>query len=185
MSASFQNWFGDSQVRDAQGNPLVVYHGTSKSFDKFNINADRNMMMFRDSQGFYFTKDPRDASAYTEDSETGDPADGANVLPVYLKMTNPFRVKSGDIDNHPAYISPERRAKLEAQGYDGIDYADGLELVVFRPEQIKSATGNNGNFDPANPSILKQDAPAKPSPGHIEAMKREKVLNRLLECLSG
>jgi hypothetical protein len=38
---------------------------------------------------------------------------------------------------------------------------------------------------PADVRPLKQDAPAKPSAGHIEAMKREKVLNRLLECLSG
>lgn len=30
--------------------------------------------------------------------------------------------------------------------------------VVFDPEQIKSATNNNGAFDPANPSILNQSA---------------------------
>lgn len=27
------------------------------------------------------------------------------------------------------------------------------QIVAFRPEQIKSATGNNGNFDPTNPDI--------------------------------
>lgn len=40
-------------------------------------------------------------------------------------------------------------------GYDGIIFRrdDDKMLVAFRPEQIKSATGNNGQFDPNNPDI--------------------------------
>lgn len=150
---AFKRWFGDSKVVDAEGKPLVVYHGTTKDFARFDISAERNMTMFRDAQGFYFTSDPDDASAYTEDRETGDPAEGANTMPAYLSMQSPMRVEAGDMDNHPAYISAARRAKLEEQGYDGIIYADGVEYVVFHPEQVKSATGNAGTFDPANPDI--------------------------------
>lgn len=152
----FRNWFGDSKVVDTDGKPLVVYHGTAKDFSRFDIKAERNMAAFRDAQGFYFTSDPRDASAYTEDRETGDPADGANLMPTYLRIDNPLRVAADDIDNHPAYISEKRRAALEAEGYDGIIYADGVEFVVFRPEQIKSAIGNRGTFDPNDPNILHQ-----------------------------
>lgn len=56
--------------------------------------------------------------------------------------------------------------ELKAQGYDGIVYKnthDGTSLenkmreddawIVFDPEQIKSATTNNGNFDSSNPDI--------------------------------
>jgi len=34
---NFWRWFGDSKVVDEQGRPLVVYHGTSFSFDIFRI----------------------------------------------------------------------------------------------------------------------------------------------------
>src|SRR3546814_13092979 len=33
-----------------------------------------------------------------------------------------------------------------------------LHSVTFRPEQVKSATGNRGTFDPGNPSILESRA---------------------------
>ena len=55
---------------------------------------------------------------------------------------------------------------LEDAGYDGIVYRNRVEgepadsYAVFRPEQIKSATGNRGTFDPADPSILRQRAEA-------------------------
>lgn len=51
---------------------------------------------------------------------------------------------------------------IEAAGYDGVIYEntghdegeDGSDsYIVFEPEQIKSAFGNNGNFDVANPDI--------------------------------
>lgn len=32
---AFRAWFGDSKVVDAEGKPLVVYHGTDKTFDAF------------------------------------------------------------------------------------------------------------------------------------------------------
>jgi phage portal protein BeeE len=41
----------------------------------------------------------------------------------------------------------------ESLGYDAV--RSGLEIVVFRPNQIKSATGNSGTFDPDNPNITK------------------------------
>lgn len=33
--ANLRNWFGDSKVVDADGKPLVVYHGTNSDFDQF------------------------------------------------------------------------------------------------------------------------------------------------------
>ena len=54
-------------------------------------------------------------------------------------------------------------------GYDSVIFndenpetGDSFEAwAVFSPEQIKSATGNNGNFDPANPNIIASRAPKK------------------------
>jgi len=55
------------------------------------------------------------------------------------------------------------QASIEAAGYDGARLPDWDNdrgtfdaIIVFRPEQIKSATGNRGTFDPADPNILKQ-----------------------------
>lgn len=54
---------------------------------------------------------------------------------------------------------------LIGKGYDGIVYKNKYEakhlkadsFIAFDPTQIKSATGNNGEFDPDNPNILFQD----------------------------
>src|SRR5690606_23907418 len=53
------------------------------------------------------------------------------------------------------------REFLIEQGYDGVVYQNAFEggesWIAFRPEQIKSATGNRGTFDPNDPNILNQD----------------------------
>lgn len=54
-------------------------------------------------------------------------------------------------------LSDALRAELIARGHDGVIAtfkSGGAEYVAFSPEQIKSATGNNGNFDPNDPNIM-------------------------------
>jgi hypothetical protein len=60
------------------------------------------------------------------------------------------------------------RSVTDATGYDGIYVKDfqggeGDVYLAWYPEQIKSATGNKGTFDPENPSILfkKEDDPGQ------------------------
>jgi len=59
---------------------------------------------------------------------------------------------------------------LQAMGYDGITHTGGLSgrygsgkphkvWIAFEPEQIKSALGNKGTFDPSNPDIRYQRGP--------------------------
>ena len=36
INSNFKKWFKNSKVVDKQGNPLVVYHGTNKSFNSFD-----------------------------------------------------------------------------------------------------------------------------------------------------
>lgn len=52
------------------------------------------------------------------------------------------------------------KTSLIQSGYDGIKYENGIEgpgtsWIAFKPEQIKSAIGNNGDYDPKNPDIQK------------------------------
>jgi GNAT superfamily N-acetyltransferase len=145
---AFRKWFGDSKVVDASGEPLVVYHGTDQSFDEFKADAARSIQADAASQGFYLTRYPEDASGYAT-GRTG--REGANVVPAFVSLQNPYVWPADDLP--PSLITAAKRKELEAQGYDGIIYRDGEEIVAFSPTQIKSATGNIGTFDPEDADI--------------------------------
>lgn len=138
-TTAFKRWFGDSKVVDADGKPLVVYHGSTQDISEFDAAGEG------DEVGAFFTTNPASLSEYTD-------GDGGNVTPVYLRITNPYEV-TVDQWNSGEGLTP--RAARRA-GYDGyiIRGQDGGDtFIVFRPEQIKSAIGNRGTFDPANPDI--------------------------------
>lgn len=158
----FKRWFGDSKVVDADGKPLVVYHGTGASFDRFDPAVYGTNFTGDYGVGFYFSQNPKDASRYAASSQ----GDGANVMPVYLSLKNPKIVKAAYADGDLWASVPGAKTReeltdgLKAQGYDGVIVDGGRagvlyvkEAVAFRPEQIKSAISNT-TFDPNNPSIL-------------------------------
>ena len=160
---NFVAWFGDSKVVDADGKPLVVYHGTKGDFDVFGGTRDDGVLRVRsgvpggsdvDAPGgqFWFTTDPQLAFANGEA--------GSSVMPVYVRIENPIR-RSGyfgmDDFSRPEKFKYFDKSAQELVTPDGVIGDNGV-VVAFRPEQIKSATGNNGNFDQSNPSILNQPA---------------------------
>lgn len=99
----FRAWFGDSKVVDDAGNPLVMYHGTSKGeFIMFDTYASNYGLM---GMGGYFTADPDVASSYTKKGQGGAPT----VYSVYLSIKNPV-----DMD------APADVAAWQAQ-FDGIE----------------------------------------------------------------
>lgn len=164
----FSNWFGDSKVVDSAGKPLVVYHGTQEDFTSFDPNRTGSATDDGDfGAGFYFTTNQEVASAYA-----GEQA-GSNVVPVVLSMQNPLVVKSMTEIDLPGFWGAreagdsQRAAQaIQAAGYDGVIETGGAypQYVAFRPEQIKSATGNRGTFDPNDPNILNQQARGAFSP---------------------
>jgi ribosomal protein S18 acetylase RimI-like enzyme/8-oxo-dGTP pyrophosphatase MutT (NUDIX family) len=80
VSDNLKAWFGNSQVTDASGNPLRVFHGTKADFDEFSeAMLGVNTKAATTALGFFFTNKPSVASGF-----------GSRVLPVYLKITNPF-----------------------------------------------------------------------------------------------
>lgn len=146
-SPNFKAWFGGSKVVDEQGAPMIVYHGTRRDFESFDPQAPRSIQQFGDAEGLYFTRHPEDASGYAARGGS----EGAAVVPAYVALRNPYVWPESDLA--PAIVSAAKRAELEAAGYDGIIYRGGDEVVAFRPEQIKSAIGNSGLFDPESPSL--------------------------------
>ena len=57
---AFKAWFAGSKVVDAQGNPQRVYHGTTQTFDKFDLSMGDSKGYY--GAGFYFTSSDTDAS---------------------------------------------------------------------------------------------------------------------------
>lgn len=180
LTPAFRAWFGDSKVTDADGLPLVVYHGTDKdvvAFDKAKVGANFPAM----SRAFYFSSTPDGAENYALDPAgasyaqpaipgifRGEPAKigagGSNLMPAFLRMTNPLRKRALGNYSPEQWLDKHREKLLEqvkAGGHDGIAVEPGRYFVergavyaVFEPEQIKSAVGNCGRYDPGSPSIL-------------------------------
>lgn len=161
---AFKAWFAGSKVVDADGKPLVVYHGSKSDFTTFAIPTDRP-----DWEGFFFTNDRNAASTY------GSPS------PTFLSIQNPLTADAQGRDwQEGFYVNGELTYRNEfvdearATGHDGVvirntmDYGNATKsgaypahdvFIAFRPTQIKSATANNGNFDPSKPSILENVEP--------------------------
>lgn len=159
----FKAWFGDSKVVDAEGKPLVVYHGTRADFTEFKPSRVGAM-----GPGIYFSKKPDVASSYSDvTTRKGQEGGGNQVMPVYLSVKNPLVIDSVNDSSEQLFkrIDPTGKlsddeviAKLIEQGYDAVYAKEDDEWVVFDPTQIKSAIGNIGTFDPNDPNILRQAA---------------------------
>ena len=160
----FGDWENDpenaSKVVDENGEPKVVYHGSPREgITKFAQNEAQGW-----GKGSYFTDNKTQA-----EEEFGD-----NVYEVFLNLRSPYtdksRLSEGEIaktkaaqsmideyGDHPDFIEEfdenGRFANevLRELGYDGVAYPgsnsiDGIEYVAFAPNQIKSATENNGEY---------------------------------------
>lgn len=139
----FKAWFKGSKVVDESGKPMRMYHGTTQEFSDFESKG-----------GLYgwFTSDTEYASGYPSRDVHGTKRN-SNVIPVYLSLQNPaplsmWKERSGR-------SSSERVEELKAQGYDGIieNYYGEVTAAAFFPNQIKSAIGNNGAYDPKSNRI--------------------------------
>jgi hypothetical protein len=155
QAPAFRRWFGDSKVVDADGKPLVVYHGTGNDFSTF-MPSDGGEY----GAGIYLTPDARGASDYAKYRGRIAP----NVMPVYVRITNP--AGPGEAANIGSWKGEESiRPELIRRGYDGIVDKFSGQIVAFHPEQIKSAIGNRGAFDPNDPSIVNESRARYGEPG--------------------
>lgn len=156
------------------------------AFDEFDIERSGRTDEGWLGRGLYFTTNRYTANAYGDVSAREPLSDDGAwsvtkdrrgmVGSFYLAMRNPLVLKpegQGWIKQAvirkalglPRSASPaEVSSALQAAGHDGVvlDYSatgglgDERELMVLRPEQIKSVN-NRGTFDPNDPNILRQD----------------------------
>ena len=168
----FKRWFGDSKVVDADGKPLMVYHGT-KAFDEYGEAEGEAISQFAGVPN-WFAEEPYTASGYAG-------AEGS-MYPAYLSIKKPLTITNFNMndDADAAYAlarrlgvdvgslylakdakaynvvsSPQFVEAAQNAGYDGIKVKEGEynTYAAFEPTQIKSATGNIGTYDPNNPDI--------------------------------
>ncbi len=167
---NLKDWAGDSWLSDENG-PLTFYHGTSKDVDFKHFKVG--------SHGAWFTSDPNMASQYAHENDSQntkyehgkfvDKNTASRVMPVHLKAERPY---TGDhlTDPHTGEYKGARAdpgnykrtqsnwfGQLRDAGFDSwIPRSEpGLAVMLEGPHQIKSAVGNNGNFDPNIPDINK------------------------------
>ena len=104
LSAEQQEFFKDSVVRDADGNLMVMYHGTANggAFTVFDGDKLGNRTLTSQiGQGFYFTNVKKEAESYMKNVDIyGKVSNGKNpnLHQVYLNITNPFDINSDTLD---------------------------------------------------------------------------------------
>lgn len=162
---NFWDWFGGSKVVDAEGRPLVVYHGTLRDIIDFKTGAELGAHFGTVAQASEFVS-----------------GQSGQLMPVLLSIKNPVRlfdagsfytadvvpqlIEQGILPSDFSYepkginFSANResdaqqslKAALATRGIDGIVYENTQEgtggdaWIAFYPEQIKSAIGNNGDY---------------------------------------
>ena len=192
-----------SRVRNGEGEHVVLYHITPKDFDTFKAGGDDPELSGPGiwlSPNKHHLPAAHNVGGGSKGYDTG-----TNVMPVYANIKSPLVLDTRDMidwaktsygagSEFPLYLRPEVKQKLIEDGYDGIFYAGGRgveygtngigvgeqpnseeEVIAFHPHQIKSATGNNGNFDSANPDITKSGG------GDVEAYATKGAVTDPLE----
>lgn len=146
-SSNFKEWFGDwendpkeaSKVVDANGEPLVVYHGTNTEFDEF----------IQSRNGLWFTPSYDSAKGYARSRSNNSSQEV--VMPVFLNAKNISNKQYLDPTDPNVDTWTDNTKRFNELGYDGwvSIYDDGriFTVVVNNPNQIKSATDNTGSFD--------------------------------------
>ena len=172
----FKNWFGQSVITrslEPRGEPRRLYHITPKDFPAFNVNqADATDPLGAKSGPVIFMTDDAEnqMAAHNVGGYNDKYKEGSNVMPLYANMKNPLfvdekskgaeRTRLGLSRGWPTLYTQDDVAKLKDAGYDGVYVVNEdipNEIVAFRPEQVKSAIGNEGTFDPTNPVITKAE----------------------------
>jgi hypothetical protein len=176
----FKAWFGDwendpqnaSKIVDENGEPRVVYTGTSKDKDFDTFKLPRN--------GAWFTTDPQSASEYAVENDSQitkfDPFTGyrdlntrPRVIPVFLNIRKPgdfIKLTTEEQRQKISYSSNYRKLQGDTfkniyfeneigNRYDGLYYTKDKSVIVVieSPNQIKSAIGNSGKFSPISDKI--------------------------------
>ena len=188
---NFHRWFGDSKAVDESGRPKVFYHGTNNVFNTFNtVSNSVNSTTFGDvdtvRHGAFLTDNKDFAKQYgskvnevylklrTPHKFNNDTRhDFADSLDAFDDRENWISAKHGrhTWGLHENDVGKKFVSYLKSKGHDSHIFHEDLETpdgdfesnthVVFHPNQIKSAIGNNGDFSHEKNTIHESTEPLK------------------------
>ena len=171
QTQEFKDWFGNSVVKNAEGKPTVLFHGTADNVTDFDPNHPNRKDTGWLGTGAYLTDSTEAADLYAQQKAKG--ITGQNVMPVYARLENPYTatkeekaaVKAGGRAAADAFTK-----KLMDAGHDGVIYQmspDAKEIVVFNPAGVKSVF-NEGTWSLETKNLLKQPVKLKPVPTTLD-----------------
>lgn len=178
---NFWKWFGESKVVDADGKPLVVYHGSP---DVRGLLNEGFKSLTRD--GFFASDSYGTADSYADDRRAFDYQNAEpQTISIYLSLQNPMVVDAAGAN----WKETEKHlSEAKEKGHDGIIIKNSVDYYnntskskkstvysFFDATSAKSAmsgkivsridkttlieeASNSGAFDPQNPNILFQAA---------------------------
>lgn len=144
-TSEFKKWFGDwendaanaSQVLDENGEPKVVYHGTSTKFNEFK--QGHGLL----GDGIYLTD-----SFDTADMYANNRGNNGFVLPLFVNIRNAFKTTGN--------VSRDKVVEATKSGkYQGVvhQFENQEYIVALEPNQVKIAVGNTGTFNSESSDI--------------------------------
>jgi soluble lytic murein transglycosylase-like protein len=166
-----------SKVVDENGEPLVVYHGTmGKKFYTFDMDygyssrtGPKGTVSFAQNKEFADVRGIRTIEAYINSKTPFDYRNEDHVRKAinYFKQYNEDMGYGPNISSYEEGLREGRYQTLEFDiplkwykdnGFDGVYMREApmhtsLNINVFNPNQIKSATENNGDFSESNNNI--------------------------------
>jgi hypothetical protein len=181
QTQEFKDWFGNSVVKNAEGKPTVLFHGTADNVTDFDPNHPNRKDTGWLGTGAYLTDSTEAADLYAQQKAKG--ITGQNVMPVYARLENPYTatkeeraaVKAGGRAAADAFTK-----KLMDAGHDGVIYQmspDAKEIVVFNPAGVKSVF-NEGTWSLETKNLLKQSLSTRlPSSAKATEDPMSSVLN--------
>jgi len=166
-TSAFKRWFGKSIVKE-EGRPLVMYHASRVDFNAFRENAPIFVSPYAE-EAEYFGRAHEDESVKSEDKVNVYPlwvraekpfdfknSDNLESLNFYLDS---FYGRDPDLDltalsdkvakgEWETIESPEIQEAIRGLGFDSFYVKENgkKNLAVFDANQVKSATGNIGEF---------------------------------------
>ena len=151
----FKRFFGASKVKE-EGRPQVMYHASPNEFD-----------IFRENKPIFVSPSAKEAEYYGK-RHLGESTQNVKIYPLWVRAETPFDYENknhlarlsmyfGDDEvlmeeiadgNWDAIESPEVQDAIIGLGHDSFYVNEGKEknLAVFNANQVKSVTGNIGEF---------------------------------------
>lgn len=152
----FYEWFGDSKVVDSEGRPLIVYHGTTADFSRFDYAArGTNTQASGAERGFFFAGSIADSDLYVEIAKERarknyEEEPKGRIISAYLRADNPMILtpfEEANIDEEQVEelidADPVALDYAADNGYDAVIWPHGnmnnsaYTAVVFDADQIK------------------------------------------------